>query len=501
MFCNKDNVNILTAVLLAYGIEDAVVCPGSRNAVIVHNLNECAKIATPEHPLHLHSVTDERSAAFVAIGLWLRTRKPIVVCVTSGSALLNLLPGVAEAYYRHIPLIVLSADRPAEWIGQLDGQTLPQPEALRLFAKCWNVPDDLSPSEIERRCIAAIGATKSMGGSPVHVNLPIAEPLFHWTVPSLPKIQIPVEEEKSEFHISEEVMKLILNARHPALIIGQYEDGSIPGISMLQQHGWTIFAENISNQGIYNDTLTDIDLLVHIGGCLVEKRLKLQLRELIDLPIIRIDETDDIPATFGHVTHKLQCSPAEAIAHIAGTISASGSSFPPHQRDAEKSLPIEALFLGNSTTVRWTNRNFRISAPTYCNRGTNGIEGTLSVAAGYSLATNDNVLCILGDLSFFYDNNALWNKRLSGNLRILLVNNNKGGIFYQLPHLSESDALEEYIAAHHYFNAAGIADSYDCKYLRASTQSYEAEIDDFVNQLLSVQSNRPVILEVILLDD
>ena len=105
MYSDKENVNILTALLVAHGVTDAVVCPGSRNAPIAHNLNECPEV-------RCHPVTDERSAGFVALGIALATRRPVVVCVTSGSALLNLAPAVAEAAYRHVPLVVVSADRP-----------------------------------------------------------------------------------------------------------------------------------------------------------------------------------------------------------------------------------------------------------------------------------------------------------------------------------------------------------------------------------------------------
>ena len=88
MFSNKENVNILTALLSDYGVQHAVVCPGSRNAPIVHNLNECAGIAC-------HPVTDERSAGFYALGMAQNNIRPVAVCVTSGTALLNLLPAVA----------------------------------------------------------------------------------------------------------------------------------------------------------------------------------------------------------------------------------------------------------------------------------------------------------------------------------------------------------------------------------------------------------------------
>ena len=135
MYCNKKNVNILTALLVAHRIRHAVVCPGSRNAPIVHNLNECPDIKC-------YPVTDERSAAFFALGIAQTTDQPVVVCVTSGTALLNVAPAVAEAHYQHQSLIIISADRPAEWIDQLDGQTLRQPNALAPWvSKTINLPE------------------------------------------------------------------------------------------------------------------------------------------------------------------------------------------------------------------------------------------------------------------------------------------------------------------------------------------------------------------------
>ena len=142
MFVNKENVNILTSLLIEHGVKRAVVCPGSRNAPIVHNLNECGSI-------ECYPVTDERSAGFYALGMSLADDTPVVVCVTSGTALLNLAPAVAEATYQHHGLIVISSDRPAAWIGQLDGQTLHQPDAFGCFVcKSVNLPEP--HDEIER---------------------------------------------------------------------------------------------------------------------------------------------------------------------------------------------------------------------------------------------------------------------------------------------------------------------------------------------------------------
>lgn len=516
MFCNKENVNILTAHLLAAGVEDAVVCPGSRNAVIVHNLNECARHAADQETptLRLHPVTDERSAAFVAIGLWLATRKPIVVCVTSGSALLNLLPGVCEAYYRHIPLVLISADRPAEWIGQLDGQTLPQPGALLPYAKCWNLPDGAPETQLHTLCAEALQATKASGGSPIHINVPLHEPLFAFTTPSLPEASVaapvPVASAAGSL-LSPELIAALRSAKHPALIIGQWEETPIPAVAALQSLGWTIFAENISNHDIYHDTLpTDpIDLLIHIGGALVEKRLKLLLRTLPGLTVIRIDETDERPSTFGHVEHKVKAHPSATLQQIAAILRPGKPSdkqvalaAPASSPDAASAQafsfhhPLSALFVGNSTAVRWANQHLRLPVPTYCNRGVNGIEGSLSVAAGYSLQAQGTTLCLIGDLSFFYDANALWNQQLTGRLRILLINNNRGEIFYRLPHLDESPALDDYIAARHDSSARGIAQSYRCTYLSAISTNLVQDIDALLARLLDEPSERPVILEV-----
>ena len=126
MYTDKKNILQLVALLEAHGITKVVLCPGSRNAPIVHTLSN--------HPgFTCYAMTDERSAGYFAIGLTLNGGKPAAICCTSGTALLNLHPAVAEAFYQNVPLVVISADRPAAWIGQMDGQTLPQPDVFPRF--------------------------------------------------------------------------------------------------------------------------------------------------------------------------------------------------------------------------------------------------------------------------------------------------------------------------------------------------------------------------------
>ena len=183
-YSNKNNVNTLTALLVAHGVQHAVCCPGSRNAPIVHNLNECPDV-------ECYPVTDERSAGFYALGMAQSLGEPVAICVTSGTALLNLAPAVAEAFYQHVPLVVISADRPPQWIDQLDGQTLPQTDAFgRFVRKAVTLPEPLDSEQrwwCNRLVNEALLAARAHGGGPVHINVPLSEPLYGFTEKSLPE--------------------------------------------------------------------------------------------------------------------------------------------------------------------------------------------------------------------------------------------------------------------------------------------------------------------------
>ena len=184
-YSDKDNINILCAVMLGHGVTHAVVCPGSRNAPIVHNLNECQQVKC-------YPVTDERSAGFFALGMAEQLGEPVAVCVTSGTAVLDLAPAVAEARHRHLPLVVISADRPMAHIGQQMGQTIDQPGVLSRFTlmdvNLLEPHDDLSRWHCNRMANEAMISARQ--GGPVHINVPYEEPLFNFTVASLPEERI-----------------------------------------------------------------------------------------------------------------------------------------------------------------------------------------------------------------------------------------------------------------------------------------------------------------------
>ena len=149
------------------------------------------------------------------------------------------------------------------------------------------------------------------------------------------------------------------------------------------------------------------------------------------------------------------------------------------------------IHYANSTAIRLANSFAK--HPVWCNRGVNGIEGSLSTAAGFSVVSDDRVCCVIGDLSFFYDQNALWNQNLRGNLRILLLNNGRGGIFNMLPGLEQSPARDTFVAAAHHANAEGICQQNDVVYLSASDMP---QLRAGIDTLLNIESDCPVLLEV-----
>jgi len=541
MYSNKENVNILTALLVAHGVRHAVVCPGSRNAPIVHNLNECPDIAC-------YPVTDERSAGFYALGMSqaltkpVCVKEPVVVCVTSGTALLNLAPAIAEAYYQRWSLVVISADRPPQWIDQLDGQTLPQPDALgRFVAKAVSLPE---PRDDEERwyCNRLVNEAllKSREGFPVHINVPIAEPLFSFTTQTLPaqrKIeQIGSLMNNRLFH--ETFLSAFFQARKPMVIVGQtYFDDSCMAADLYEIGAYAVvLSESLTNtvERCHFDEVLPLlegddsykpDFILYLGGTLVSKRLKRFIRGLSDVSVWSVSEDGAVYDTFMHLTGIIKGSVYEATVLLMDAIEQStathtetfverwnrllqracahADAYEPaysqmaavkwfERRIEEKKISKKASFhYANSTAIRLAN--IYACHYVYCNRGVNGIDGSLSTAAGFSLVKDDTVYCVIGDLSFFYDQNALWNQNLKGNFRVLLLNNGKGGIFNMLPGLEQSPVRDSFVAASHQTSAEGICQQNHVVYLRADDME---QMQKGIETLLSLESDRPVLLEV-----
>ena len=540
MFGDKKNINILTSLLIAHGVRKAVVCPGSRNAPILHSLNECDGMTC-------YPVTDERSAGFYALGMSLADDNPVALCVTSGTALLNLAPAVAEATYRHHGLVIISADRPSAWIGQLDGQTLHQPDAFGcLVCKSVNLPephDDVEYWHCNRLVNEALLAVRSAGRGSVHINVPISEPLFRFNVERLPVERV-INKLSARLDVEsfrQIVCGKLLSASRPMLIVGQLGKPSQAVEDALRRVSTSVavLSEPLSDgtlrpfdlvlASLDEDESLRPDFLLYVGDTVVSKRLKNFIRKSACTEIWAVTEDGDVHDTFMHMSGVVEGDTMEALQVLAKELDARNehgksenaeacrfaelwngrmevvkrliNGYEPaySQMAAVRMFERSLQNVGYRRHVHYANSNAVRLACIYsrhyvwCNRGVNGIEGSVSTAAGFSLATDDVVFCVTGDLSFFYDQNALWNVDLKGNLRIILLNNNCGGIFYSLQGLQDSGAFDRLVTARHDVTAQGICVQNGVYYHSARNLD---ELRDGLSVLMTADCARPILLEV-----
>lgn len=546
MYSDKINVNILTSLMVAHGVRTVVVCPGSRNAPLAHNFASC-----PE--MHCVAATDERSAGFYALGLALASERPVAVCVTSGSALLNLAPAVAEAYYREVPLLVISADRPLAMINQLQGQTLPQAGALGMMVKAtMQLPEP--HNEVERwQCNRLVNEAMIKmllhGGGPVHINVPISEPLYNFAVEVLPEERkISMAAASADKALLTDIAADFAKARKPLIVVGQMErrewHRAAEAVEKLETRA-VVLAEKLSDDSERQLPALDMlvermadaadyqpDYIIYIGGNMVAKAMRQFLQQTKPRRSIVVNEAGDVADVMMNATDIVEAKPSEMLRALASAVSdssvASDSSAASVASDNEASawmerwqrLKAEAIELANVATgnrqneaireffhaIRGKEMNVHVANSLsvrmalkyadrylYVNRGVNGIEGSLSTAAGFSIMSACPVACIIGDLSFFYDANALWNQELCGNFRILLINNKCGGIFSKFEQLADSPACDSYVMAKHNATAEGVCMQNNVAYRKAETDD---EVRDGISWLVNEQCPRPMVLEV-----
>ena len=495
MYSDKKSILQLAALLKAHGVRKLVLCPGSRNAAIVQTLANVEDFTC-------YAVTDERSAGFFAIGLSLQGGGPAAVCCTSGSALLNLHPAVAEAFYQQIPLLIISADRPSAWIGQMDGQTLPQQNVFGGLVKMSvNLPEvhtDEDEWYCNRLINEAILETTHHGKGPVHINVPISEPIYRFTVKELPSVRVINRYQGLNVYDRDykELIDKLNQANKRMIIVGQmnliYEFDKKFVKPLYRNFVW--LSEHLGNQTIPGIPIKNFDvavsamdetrqaqmapdLLITYGGHMVSKQMKKYLRNHPPREHWHVSPDGKIADLFGCLTTVIEMDPFEFLEKIAFLLDGKPTNYPlmwenwckiipepqlPYSQisvtgDLIKALPTPcALHLANSSTVRYAQL-FKIASDVEvcCNRGVNGIEGSLSTAIGYATASTKLNFVIIGDLSFFFDMNALWMPHFHHNLRILLLNNEGGEIFHTLPGMDKTSQSRPYITAEHQTSAKG----------------------------------------------
>lgn len=525
MYSDKRSILQLVSLLKLHDIQHIVLCPGSRNAPIVHSLSVDASF-------FCYAVTDERSAGFYALGIALERGAPVAVCCTSGSALVNLYPAVAEAYYQRVPLVIISADRPEAWIGQMDGQTLPQPNVFGSLCRCAvNLPiGDREDDEwlCNRRINEALIAVRRHRG-PVHINIPLAEPLFTFTTPTLPEVRkislLPRQPEA--------VRQLALKAERPLIIVGQLTVDEaqrlVPKLTSLTPHA-VVLGEHLSNSyqtlGTFDALLATLDaeqltklqpdLVITLGGHIISKRLKQWLRQYPPLMHWHIAPEGEVADLFsGALTHI--CDEEQWFAMASSLPQETLAATPyqslwqdlggrvPEPEPAYSALAAagalmhrmpqgSVLHLANSLSVRLAQL-YRLTSDVsvQCNRGVNGIEGSLSAAMGYASVSEELNFVLIGDLSFFYDMNVLCTP-LRSNVRIVVLNNSGGGIFSTLPGLSPQADSYGYIVGQQQRSVRLWAE--DSGLVYRSVQR-GGELEEAIEELCSPALEKPMLVEVL----
>ena len=536
MFSDKKNILQTVALLKEYGVRYIVISPGSRNAPLI-------RCFTQDPFFKCQLIVDERNAAFFALGIIQYTGHAVAVCCTSGSALLNYAPAVVEAYYQQLPLIVISADRPQEWIGQMDGQTMPQQSAFAAYIqKSVSLPEVRDESEewyCNRLVNEALITCFSDIPGPVHINIPISEPLFDFTVENLPEVRKISYAKPVKTVDIKPFLKIWNQEAKKMLIIGQMPQNpelttilellaETSGCIILSEH----LANNNSEEFIHNfdrilyraketeKTELSPDLLITFGGHIVSKRLKQFLRENKPKYHWHISNNKYVTDLFMSLTDLIETDEKRFLNQLANksVLSKESNNYsnnwyhkstqiiePEDSKEFSdlyitgqfiKRLPDNSeLILANSSAVRNAQFfNLDRSISVYCNRGINGLEGTLANAAGFASVCKEPVYLIVGDLSFFYGLNVLWNIEHIKNLRILLINNKGGGIFRSMAGLDTKDDFYQLITAQHDTEAQKWLEATSVKYLQAKNKR---QLSKGLDLLLNKRMEFSMCLEVL----
>lgn len=536
--------------MAAKGIEQVVVSPGSRNAPITILLNA-------NKNLQLLSIADERSAGFFALGLSLQSRKPVALLCTSGSAVLNYAPAIAEAYYQKVPLLVLTSDRPVELIDQGDGQTIRQQNVFSNYIrKAFNLPTEINDDNarwyFDRIVNEAIDRTMFPANGPVQINIPLKEPLYDLQ-PITPDQDVRVINYIGpETSISSSNILQLTTAWNTAasklIIAGQmHPDKEMTELLELLAHDPTVAILTETTSNVYSTrfiscvdrTLAQIplsrnadftpDILVSLGGAVVSKKIKAMVRSLKpkqtwnitpDPEEFHFDTYMSLTSTIAMdqktfirllaVSEKnsahhnplkysdlwKQCSHASLTKHEKAIDKLPFCDMVAYRKIFDNLPPQTAVHLGNSTPIRYAQLfDFNGETIFYSNRGVSGIDGCTSTAAGFSYNYQGITLLITGDIGFFYDSNGLWNPNLNERLKIIMINNGGGNIFRVIDGPAEYAELEPFIETSHNINAEGICRNFNVQYYKATSEKELAELLPVFFE--SNHGSRPALLEIV----
>ncbi|KFF09374.1 2-succinyl-5-enolpyruvyl-6-hydroxy-3-cyclohexene-1-carboxylic-acid synthase [Chryseobacterium luteum] len=534
-YSSKRSIQILAHLLQQYGISDVIISPGSRNAPLAIHFSEI-------DAFNCFSIVDERSAAFVGIGMAKSEKKPAVITCTSGSAAANYYPAVTEAFYQNVPLLILTADRPTDFVDIFDGQTIRQKDIFhqhsygdfQLLEDSKENAEDINFDIIKK----AIELCFEKQG-PVHINIPLEEPLYELIseLPSFPTVEKTIRHKEYEipsnliadWHTSQRIMLLVGTRDYSPELESQLTQ-------LVKNHSVVVLSEANSNlyhekffrhidRYIFNFTEEDYktyapDLLITVGQNVVSKKVKQFLRSARPKQHWHLDEVWQ-PDTYFSLTEKIEVKPEVFFSKLLKFINLEPRPYfnlwdvLRDKKDAKhgqflnkvefsdfyffnkasQTIPENYnIHFSNSSAIRYAQLFDFGKRKIYCNRGTSGIDGSTSTAMGFAIKNANPTLLITGDLGFFYDINGLWNQYIPPFVRIIIFNNGEGNIFKIIPGPGNANpnTLDEFIATKHRKNAEHLAKHFGFSYIKVEDEpTLDRVLENFFKPDL-----QPKILEV-----
>ncbi|MGK6343279.1 2-succinyl-5-enolpyruvyl-6-hydroxy-3-cyclohexene-1-carboxylic-acid synthase [Chryseobacterium sp. DT-3] len=534
-YSSKRSIQILAHLLQQYGISDVIISPGSRNAPLAIHFSEI-------DGFNCYSIVDERSAAFVGIGMAKSEKKPVAITCTSGSAVANYYPAVTEAFYQNVPLLILTADRPTDFVDIFDGQTIRQKDIFhqhsygdfQLLEDSKENAEDINFDIIKK----AIELCFEKQG-PVHINIPLEEPLYELVseLPSFPTVEKTIRQKEYEvpsnliadWHTSQRIMILVGTKDHSPELENQLTQ-------LVKNHSVVVLSEANSNlyhekffrhidRYIFNFTEEDYktyapDLLITIGQNVVSKKVKQFLRNARPKQHWHLDEVWQ-PDTYFSLTEKIEVKPEVFFSKFLKFINLEPRPYfnlwdvlrdkkdAKHEQFLNKAEFSDFYFFNKASQTIPENYNIHFSNSSairyaqlfdfgkrkmYCNRGTSGIDGSTSTAMGFAIKNANPTLLITGDLGFFYDINGLWNQYIPPFVRIIIFNNGEGNIFKIIPGPGNANpnTLDEFIATKHRKHAEHLAKHFGFSYIKVEDEpTLDRVLENFFKPDL-----QPKILEV-----
>ncbi len=517
-----------------------VTSPGSRNApLLLHLANHKA--------LKLYSHVDERSAGYIALGMAQYLQSTVALVCTSGSAILNYGPALAEAYYQHIPILVLSADRSPEWIDQSDGQSIRQNNVFHSYIrKSFILPVEINHPDDEwfiwRSLSEAIHYTKYPVSGPVHVNIPFREPLYEMEpyTGNKPKTVNVLSSLRTLDNNGWKELNLVFRQKKRIMIIAglNYPDkltaklmcslARVNNIIVLADINSNLYSESFIRAS--DDIITAIsengqedyypDVLITFGGTIISKILKNWIRKHPPYEHWHVNIAFEAPDTFQCLTKIIVSDINLFLKGLILRLQEVDSDFSKKWHDIlekinkrrnsyleisqfsdfkacwtiSKYLPNNSLLhLANSMPVRYAHFvDWPSKIKIFSNRGVNGIEGCISTAVGSAIHFKGFTTLITGDLAMLYDSNALWNTNFPCNLKIIVLNNGGGGIFRIIDGPDKYKTQRDFFETPHNYNMEYLSKMYNLSYIGTRN---EKELSEALN-MIYCDMDKPCILEI-----